>query len=53
MFYVTHNNGLKVTAEPKERPDTHLQTDLKVSRTGGTNRADPRMESPNSLLAHE
>ena len=43
----------KVTAERKERPDTHLRTDLKVSRTGGTNRADPGMESPDSLLTHE
>ena len=43
----------KVTAEPKERPDTHLWTDLMVTRTGGTNWADPGMESPDSLLTHE
>ena len=50
---VSHKMPDKVNAEPKERPCTHLWTDLMVTQTGGTNWADPGMESPDSLLTHE
>ena len=47
----------KVTAEPKtgmkERLDTHLRTEPEGLTDWWDNRADPGMESPDSLLTHE
>ena len=45
---VGHKMPDKVTAEPKERPYTHLWTDLMVTQTGGTNWEDSGMDSPDS-----
>ena len=50
---VGHKMLDKVTAEPKERPYTHLWTDLMVTQTGGTNWADPGMDSPDKPATHE
>ena len=53
MAMVGHKMPDKVNAEPKERPCTHLWTDLMVTQTGGTNWADPGMDSPDKPATHE
>jgi hypothetical protein len=50
---VGHKMPDKVNAEPKERPCTHLWTDLMVTQTGGTKWADPGMDSPDKPATHE
>ena len=50
---VSHKMPDKVNAEPKERPCTHLWTDLMVTQTGGTKWADPGMDSPDKPATHE